>query len=220
VRALALPVVQDFKRADEGDEGPNTGGMGSYSPVPGFGPAEIEELLDTIHRPVLAELAERGTPFIGVLFAGLMVAPDGPRVLEFNCRFGDPETQSLLPRLEGDFLEVLAAAATGDLSGADLTVTDRAAVTVVLAGGEYPAANDVGSPIEGIAEAEEEGALVFHAGTARKGDRFVTNGGRILNVTGIGDSVIAARELAYVACDRISFSNMRYRKDIAAVTHV
>ena len=105
VRALALPVVQDFKRADEGDEGPNTGGMGSYSPVPGFGPAEIEELLDTIHRPVLAELAERGTPFIGVLFAGLMITPDGPRVLEFNCRFGDPETQSLLPRLEGDFLE-------------------------------------------------------------------------------------------------------------------
>jgi len=220
VRALALPVVQDFKRADEGDEGPNTGGMGSYSPVRGFGPAEIEELLDTIHRPVLAELAERGTPFIGVLFAGLMIAPDGPRVLEFNCRFGDPETQSLLPRLEGDFLEVLAAAAAGDLSNADLTVTDRAAVTVVLAGGEYPAGNDVGSPIDGIAEAEEEGALVFHAGTARKGDRFVTNGGRILNVTGIGDSVMAARELAYRACDRISFPNMRYRKDIAAVTHV
>ena len=220
VRALALPVVQDFKRADEGDEGPNTGGMGSYSPVPGFGHAEIEELLDTIHRPVLAELAERGTPFVGVLFAGLMITPDGPRVLEFNCRFGDPETQSLLPRLEGDFLETLAAAATGDLSNADLTVTDRAAVTVVLAGGEYPASNDVGSAIDGIAEAEEEGALVFHAGTARKGDRFVTNGGRILNVTGIGDSVIAARELAYSACDRISFPKMRYRKDIAAVTHV
>jgi phosphoribosylamine--glycine ligase len=149
-----------------------------------------------------------------------MITPDGPRVLEFNCRFGDPETQSLLPRLEGDFLEALAAAAAGDLSGADFTVTDRAAVTVVLAGGDYPAGNDVGSPIEGIAEAENEGALVFHAGTARKGDRFVTNGGRILNVTGIGDSVTAARELAYSACDRITFSKMRYRKDIAAVTHV
>jgi phosphoribosylamine--glycine ligase len=220
VQTTVLPTAQDYKRAFDGDEGPNTGGMGSYSPVPGFGPAEIEELLETIHRPVLAELAERGTPFIGVLFAGLMITPDGPRVLEFNCRFGDPETQSLLPRLEGDFLEALAAAATGDLSRADLTVTDHAAVTVVLAGGEYPVSNDVGSPIEGIAEAEEVGALVFHAGTARKGDRFITNGGRILNVTGIGDSVMAARELAYSACDRISFPKMRYRKDIAAVTHV
>jgi phosphoribosylamine--glycine ligase len=220
VRALALPAVQDFKRVEEGDEGPNTGGMGSFSPIPGFGAAEIEELLDAVHRPVLAELAERGTPFVGVLFAGLMFTPDGPRVLEFNCRFGDPETQSLLPRLEGDFLAALAAAAAGDLSDVDLTVADRAAVTVVLAGGDYPAKNDVGSPIEGIAEAEQEGALVFHAGTARKEDRFVTNGGRILSVTGIGDGVGDARELAYRACERISFPKMRYRRDIAAVAHV
>ena len=220
LRALALPVVQDFKRAEEGDEGPNTGGMGSYSPVPGFGPAEIEELLDAIHRPVLAELAERSAPFVGVLFAGLMVTPEGPRVLEFNCRFGDPETQSLLPRLEGDLLGALAAAAAGDLTGVDLTVTHRAAVTVVLVGGEYPVSNDVGSPIEGIPAAEAENALVFHAGTARNGDRFVTNGGRILNVTGIGDCVAEARELAYGACERIRFPGMRYRKDIAAVTHV
>jgi phosphoribosylamine--glycine ligase len=141
-------------------------------------------------------------------------------VLEFNCRFGDPETQSLLPRLEGDFLEALAAAAAGDLSHVDLTVSDRAAVTVVLAGGEYPARNDVGSPIEGITGAEEEGALVFHSGTALKGDQFLTNGGRILTVTGLGDSVGEARELAYGACERISFPRMRYRKDIAAVTHV
>jgi phosphoribosylamine--glycine ligase len=218
--ALALPVVQDFKRAGEGDSGPNTGGMGSYSPVPGFEGEEIEELLDTIHRPVLAELAARGTPFVGVLFAGVMLTADGPRVLEFNCRFGDPETQSLLARLDGDFLGALAAAAAGDLSGSDLQVADRAAVTVVLAAGDYPAGSDSGSPIDGIAAAEADGALVFHAGTARTADGFVTNGGRILNVTGLGETVVEARARAYAACERISFPNMRYRKDIAAVAHV
>jgi phosphoribosylamine--glycine ligase len=218
--ALALPVVQDFKRAGEGDSGPNTGGMGSYSPVPGFEGEEIEELLDTIHRPVLAELAARGTPFVGVLFAGVMLTADGPRVLEFNCRFGDPETQSLLARLDGDFLGALAAAAAGDLSGSDLQVADRAAVTVVLAAGDDPAGSDNGSPIEGIAAAEADGALVFHAGTARTAGGFVTNGGRILNVTGLGETVVEARARAYAACERISFPNMRYRKDIAAVAHV
>jgi phosphoribosylamine--glycine ligase len=219
-RALALPSVQDFKRAEEGDAGPNTGGMGSYSPVPGFGAAETEELLDLVHRPVLDELATRGAPFIGVLFAGVMLTDDGPRVLEFNCRFGDPETQSLLPRLEGDLLGALGAAAAGDLAGVDLTFSDAAAVTVVLAAGTYPAGGDVGSPIEGIGAAEETGALVFHAGTARHGDRFVTNGGRILNVTATGDTVTEARERAYAACEWISFPGMRYRRDIAAVTHV
>jgi phosphoribosylamine--glycine ligase len=219
-RALALPAVQDFKRAEDGDTGPNTGGMGSYSPVAGFGPAEIEEILDTVHRPVLEELASRGSPFVGVLFAGLMLTDDGPRVLEFNCRFGDPETQSLLPRLEGDLLGALAHAAAGDLSGVDLEVSDAAAVTVVLAAGEYPAATDVGSPIDGIEDAEQAGALVFHAGTALKRDRLVTNGGRILNVTATGGSVADARERAYAACERISFPAMRYRRDIAAIAHV
>jgi phosphoribosylamine--glycine ligase len=219
-QALALPAVQDFKRAGEGDSGPNTGGMGSYSPVPGFGAAEVEELLEQIHRPVLAELAARGVPFVGALFAGLMLTDDGPYVLEFNCRFGDPETQSLVPRLEGDFLGALAAAARGDLSGVDLSVGEQTAVTVVLAGGDYPARNDVGSPIEGVENAEADGALVFHAGTALKGDRLVTNGGRILNVTGTGATVGEAREHAYAACELVSFPNMRYRKDIAAVTHV
>jgi phosphoribosylamine--glycine ligase len=219
-RALALPSVQDFKRAEEGDAGPNTGGMGSYSPVPGFGPAETEELVDAIHRPVVEELATRGVPFVGVLFAGLMLTDDGPRVLEFNCRFGDPETQSLLPRLDGDLLGALAAAAAGDLSRVDLSVSEAAAVTVVLAAGTYPASGDVGSPIEGIEAAEETGAHVFHAGTALKGDQLVTNGGRILNVTATGDTVSEARERAYAACERISFSGVRYRKDIAAVTHV
>jgi phosphoribosylamine--glycine ligase len=218
--ALALPVAQDFKRAEEGDAGPNTGGMGSYSPVAGFGAADVEDLLDAIHRPVLAELAARGTPFVGVLFAGVMLTDDGPRVLEFNCRFGDPETQSLLPRLEGDLLGALAAASAGDLSRADLAVSDGAAVTIVLAGGEYPARNDTGTPIEGIAAAEDEGALVFHAGTARNGEALVTNGGRILNVTGLGATVSEARGRAYAACEQISFPNMRYRRDIAAMVHV
>jgi phosphoribosylamine---glycine ligase len=219
-RAIALPAVQDFKRADEGDTGPNTGGMGSYSPVPGYGQAETDELVEAIHRPVLEELAACGVPFVGVLFAGLMLTEDGPRVLEFNCRLGDPETQSLLPRLDGDLLGAFAAAAAGDLSGVDLTITDAAAVTVVLAAGGYPAEGDVGSPIEGIDAAEALGAHVFHAGTALKGDRFLTNGGRILNVTACGDNVADARERAYAACELISFPGMRYRKDIAAVTHV
>jgi phosphoribosylamine--glycine ligase len=218
--ALALPAAQDFKRAEEGDTGPNTGGMGSYSPVPGFGTAEVEELLDAVHRPVLDELASRGAPFVGLLYAGLMLTDDGPRVLEFNCRFGDPETQSLMPRLEGDLLGALAAAAAGDLSRVELKFSDSAAVTVVLAAGGYPASGDVGSPIDGIDAAEDAGAHVFHAGTALKGDRLVTNGGRILNITARGDTVADARERAYAACELISFSGVRYRKDIAAVTHV
>jgi phosphoribosylamine--glycine ligase len=219
-RAIPLPSVQDFKRAEEGDAGPNTGGMGSYSPVAGFGATETEELVDAIHRPVLEELATRGVPFVGVLFAGVMLTDDGPRVLEFNCRFGDPETQSLLPRLEGDLLGAFAAAAAGDLSAVDLGVSDGAAVTVVLAAGNYPAGGDVGSPIDGIEAAEEAGAYVFHAGTARNGDQLVTNGGRILNVTATGETVADARERAYAACERISFTGVRYRRDIAAVTHV
>jgi phosphoribosylamine---glycine ligase len=218
--ALPLPSVQDFKRADDGDAGPNTGGMGSYSPVHGFGAAETEELVDLIHRPVLEELATRGMPFVGMLFAGVMMTADGLRVLEFNCRFGDPETQTLLARLDGDLLGPLAAAAAGDLAHVDLAVSEGAAVTVVLAAGGYPAAGDVGSMITGIRDAEESGALVFHAGTARNGDQLVTNGGRILNVTATGETVTDARESAYAACELISFNGMRYRKDIAAVAHV
>jgi phosphoribosylamine---glycine ligase len=215
-QALALPVVQDFKRAEDGDVGPNTGGMGSYSPVPGFDGAEVEELVDAIHRPVLAELAARGAPFTGVLFAGLMITEDGPRVLEFNCRLGDPETQSLLPRVEGDLLGAFAAAAAGDLSGIDVHVAETAAVTVVIAAGGYPSEGDVGTTISGLEAAEATGAIVFHAGTALKHDSVVTNGGRILNVTGTGESIAEARERAYAACAAISFPGARYRTDIAA----
>jgi phosphoribosylamine---glycine ligase len=219
-RALALPAAQDFKRIGAGDTGANTGGMGSYSPVPGYGPGEVDEILDAVHRPVLEELANRGTPFVGVLFAGLMLTDDGPRVLEFNCRFGDPETQSLLPLVEDDLLRPLAAAATGDLAGVELGLAPGAAVTVVLAAADYPRAGDTGSPIAGVADAEAADALVFHAGTALRGDKLVTNGGRVLNVTALGDTVEEARERAYAAVDRISFPGMQFRSDIAAVAHV
>jgi phosphoribosylamine--glycine ligase len=164
---------------------------------------------------VLAELARRNAPFAGVLFAGLMLTEDGPKVLEFNCRFGDPETQSLLPRLEGDLLGALAGAAAGDLAGIGLGTAAHAAVTVVLTGGEYPERNDSGSPIDGIEEAERLGAHVFHAGTARHGDRLVTNGGRIVGVTGVADDLEGARALAYRGAAEISFDGAKYRGDIA-----
>jgi phosphoribosylamine--glycine ligase len=212
--ASALAPAQDFKRVGDGDTGPNTGGMGAYSPVPGIGEAEVEELVDAVHRPVLAELARRGSPFSGLLYAGLMLTDDGPRVLEFNCRFGDPETQAILPRLEGDLLETLVSVAHGALD-AQVTAGEQAAVTVVLAGGDYPASNDKGTPIAGIDAAEAAGALVFHAGTARHGQELVTNGGRILNVTARGDDLPAARTAAYGAVERISFAGMRFRSDIA-----
>jgi phosphoribosylamine--glycine ligase len=213
--ALPLVAAQDFKRARDGDEGPNTGGMGAYAPVPGVGLSEAEELVASVHRPVLAELERRGAPFVGLLYAGLMLTSNGPRVLEFNCRFGDPETQAVLPLLEGDLLEALAAAAAGELGGVAIGTSAAAAVTVVLTAEGYPAAGGRGNRITGVAEAEAAGALVFHAGTALHGDRLVTNGGRILGVTGLGDIVAAARDAAYAAVGRIDFAGMRHRTDIA-----
>jgi phosphoribosylamine--glycine ligase len=214
--AVPLAPAQDFKRLEDGDRGPNTGGMGSYSPVPGFGPAEVEELLEAVHRPVLRELARRGAPFIGVLYAGLMLTDSGPRVLEFNCRFGDPETQSILPRLDADLLPALAAAAAGDLAGDELATGERAAVTVVLVGADPLGRGDRGTPIEGVEDAEASGALVFHAGTAERSGRLLTNGRRILNVIGVGDDIGSARAAAYEGVGRISFDGMKYRTDIAA----
>ena len=216
-RALALPAAQDYKRIGDGDLGANTGGMGSYSPVPRLSDAHVDELVDLVCTPVLHELARRGSPFSGVLFGGLMLTADGPRVLEFNCRFGDPETQSLLPRLEGDLLEALAACAAGDLSRVSLHASAQAAVTIVLAGRDYPERGDTGTPIEGIEEAQATGALVFHAGTALHDGHLVTNGGRILNVTGLGDSLADARAAAYDAASRIDFAGVQFRRDIAHV---
>jgi phosphoribosylamine--glycine ligase len=212
---LALAPAQDFKRAYDGDQGPNTGGMGSYSPVPGIGQSEVEAILEQVHRPVLAELNDRGHPFIGVLYAGLMRTDEGLKVLEFNVRFGDPETQAILPRLEGDLLEALAAAANGDLDDLKLGVSDQACVTVVLAAGNYPAGSDKGSPITGIAAAEETGAIVFQAGTAMRDETLLTSGGRVLNVSALGSTIAEARERAYAACEKISWEGMRYRTDIA-----
>ena len=214
-RAVPLAPAQDFKRAYDGDEGPNTGGMGAYAPMPGLGPAEVEELLERVHRPVLRELAARGAPFLGCLYAGLMLTPAGPRVLEFNCRFGDPETQSLLPLVEGDLLAALAGAAAGDLAGVEVRAGEGAAVTVVLAAADYPAAGDRGSEIAGIAEARAAGALVFHAGTALHGGRLTTSGGRILDVVGMGPTLAEAREAAYRAAATVTFAGARYRRDVA-----
>jgi phosphoribosylamine--glycine ligase len=213
---LSLPESRDYSRVGDGDIGPNTGGMGSYSPVPELSEGQIAELVDSVHRPVVDEMAARGTPFIGCLYAGLMLTPDGPRVLEFNCRFGDPESQAILPRIEGDLAEALAAAAAGDLGEVELGVSDAATVSVALAAGGYPESRDAGSPSEGVEAAEADGALVFHAGTASRDGQLVTSGGRILNVTGIGKTLEEARARAYEACERISFSGARYRRDIAA----
>jgi phosphoribosylamine--glycine ligase len=215
--ALPLAAARDFKRIGDGDTGPNTGGMGAFSPVPPFGRRDIEELVDQVHRPVLDELARRGTPFIGLLYAGLMLTDDGPRVLEFNCRFGDPETQAILPRIDGDLLAALAAAAAGDLGDVALATSAQAAVTVVVAAGNYPEAGDTGSPITGIEQAEALGAVVFQAGTAHRDGALVTSGGRILDVTGVGDDLERARALAYEGAAAISFPGARYRRDIAAV---
>jgi phosphoribosylamine--glycine ligase len=219
-RALPLPPAQDFKRLEDGDRGPNTGGMGAFSPAPGLGAADVEELLELVHRPVLAELARRGEPFAGLLYAGLMLTDEGPRVLEFNARFGDPETQAILPRLEGDLLAALAAAAAGDLSGVELPAAEGAAVTITVAGRDYPAAGDRGTPIGGIEDAEAAGTVVFHAGTALDASGgLVTNGGRVLNVTAVGEDVDAARRRAYAGVERISFAGAKFRTDIAEVVH-
>jgi phosphoribosylamine--glycine ligase len=215
-RVVPLAAAQDFKRIGDGDIGPNTGGMGAYSPVPWLD--DVEALVDGIHRPVIEELARRGSPFVGCLFAGLMITDDGPRVLEFNARFGDPETQVLMPRLEGDVLGALAAAAGGDVARAALATREDAAVTVVLAAPDYPERSDyAGADIAGLDEAAAEGAIVFHGGTAVRNGRLVTNGGRILSVTALGPSVPEARERAYGAVEKVTFEGARFRRDIAAV---
>jgi phosphoribosylamine--glycine ligase len=214
--AVPLAPAQDYKRIFDGDEGPNTGGMGSYSPVPSFGAAEVEEIVEGVHRPVLAAMARRGSPFHGVLYAGLMIGADGPKVLEFNTRFGDPETQAVLPRLRSDLLELcLAAREPGCLAGAEAEFSGEWAVTLVLASAGYPRSSSKGDAIRGIGAAEEL-AEVTHAGTAEVGGEIVTAGGRVLNVTGLGATPAKARDRAYDAAGRIEFDGMQMRSDIAA----
>jgi phosphoribosylamine---glycine ligase len=215
-RALPLPPAQDFKRLGDGDEGPNTGGMGSYSPVPLLDDGDLDDLVQTAHEPVLDELARRGTPFVGLLYAGLMLTGEGPRVLEFNCRFGDPETQSIVPLLEGDLLGALASAAAGSLDAPVVSTSGNAAVTVVLASPGYPDAPESGVEIRGVEAAERGGALVFHAGTALRNGKLVSAGGRVLNVTAVAPTVAEARERVYAAVDMIDLPGATFRRDIAS----
>jgi phosphoribosylamine---glycine ligase len=213
---VPLAPAQDYKRIFDGDEGPNTGGMGSYSPVAGFGPAEVEEIVERVHRPVVATMAARGVPFHGVLYAGLMIGPEGPKVLEFNARFGDPETQAVLPRMRSDLAQLfLAAREPGGLAGMTAEFGDDWAVTVVLASAGYPESSSKGDLINGLDEAAAI-AEVTHAGTAERHGEIVTAGGRVLNVTGLGASPAEARDRAYDAARRISFEGMQIRTDIAA----
>jgi phosphoribosylamine--glycine ligase len=213
---VPLSPAQDYKRIFDGDDGPNTGGMGSYSPVPGFGAAEVEEIVDKVHRPIVAAMAERGTPFHGVLYAGLMICADGPKVIEFNVRFGDPETQAVLPRLRSDIVDLFRAAREpGGLAGMSADFDDDWAVTVVIASAGYPESSSKGDVIRGLDEAAAI-AEVTHAGTAAQGGEIVTAGGRVLNVTGLGPNPATARERAYDAASRISFDGMQVRSDIAA----
>jgi phosphoribosylamine--glycine ligase len=215
---LPLAPAQDYKRIGDGDEGPNTGGMGSYSPVPGFDRVETGRIADLVHRPIVEAMRRRGTPFHGVLYAGLMLTDAGPKVLEFNVRFGDPETQAVLPRLRSDPLQLfLASREPGGLAGVDAEFGDDWAVTVVLASAGYPASSSKGDVIAGLDEAAGvEGVEVTHAGTARSDGDVVTAGGRVLNVTGLAPTAADARRRAYDAAGLISFDGRQMRTDIAA----
>jgi phosphoribosylamine--glycine ligase len=216
VHAVPMAPARDFKRIFDGDAGPNTGGMGSFSPVAGIDAGKAAELAALVHQPVVDLMRKRGTPFHGVLYAGLMLTADGPRVLEFNVRFGDPETQAVLPRLRSDLLELLQAATQpGGLDGVALDWNDEWAVTLVLASAGYPASSSNGDAIHGL-EDVPAGIEVTHAGTAAQGDKLVTAGGRVLNVTALGPNAESARTAAYAAAQKISFDGMQLRRDIAA----
>jgi len=214
--AVPLAPAQDYKRIFDGDRGPNTGGMGSYSPVPGVDAARAAQIVRDVHGPVVDELRRRGTPFHGVLYAGLMLTADGPKVLEFNVRFGDPETQAVLPRLRSDLLDLLLRAALpGGLIGGRPEWDERVAVTVVLASAGYPESASKGDAIDGLDRLPAD-VEVTHAGTAAgPGGRLVTAGGRVLNVTALGATPAQARDAAYAAADRITFEGRQLRRDIA-----
>jgi len=214
---MLLPPARDHKRAFDGDTGPNTGGMGAYAPVT-LPAGVLEAVRERVIAPAIRGMAREGFPYRGVLYAGLMLTRDGPAVLEFNCRFGDPETQVILPLLDEDLGELLAAAARGELPRREVRVHDRCAVCVVIASEGYPGSYRRGVPISGLDRAAEvPGVVIFEAGTAQdEAGRLLTAGGRVLGVTGCGRSLEEARERAYRACARISFAGMHYRRDIAA----
>ena len=215
-RALPLAPARDYKRIGDGDTGPNTGGMGCFSPVPDITEEWVGDVIRTVHQPVLDELRRRGTPFHGTLYAGLMLTAGGPSVLEFNVRFGDPETQVVLPRLRTDLLDLLwRATEPGGLEGATLDWDERAAVTVVMASRGYPESASKGDVIRGLDRVPAD-VEVLHAGTAERDGEIVTAGGRVLNVTALGETIGAAREAAYAAAEMIEFDGAQMRKDVAA----
>ena len=207
--------AQDHKRAYDGDRGPNTGGMGTYAPAPVMTPEMTERAVEEILKPTIAAMAMEGRVYRGCLYLGLMVTADGPKVVEFNARFGDPETQVVLPLLDSDLVAIMCACADGTLADVPIRWKDGAAVCVVLASGGYPGHYEKGQEIHGLADAEAIGALVFHAGTAMKDGKLVTNGGRVLGVVGRGADISSAVDAAYAAATKISFKDAYYRKDIA-----
>ena len=207
--------AQDHKRAYDGDRGPNTGGMGTYAPAPVMTPEMTERAVEEILKPTIAAMAKEGRVYRGCLYLGLMVTADGPKVVEFNARFGDPETQVVLPLLDSDLVAIMCACADGTLADVPIRWKEGAAVCVVLASGGYPGHYEKGQEIHGLADAEAMGALVFHAGTAMKDGKLVTNGGRVLGVVGRGADISSAVDAAYAAAAKISFKDAYYRKDIA-----
>jgi phosphoribosylamine--glycine ligase len=214
--AVPMAPAQDYKRIFDGDEGPNTGGMGSYSPVPGFDASQAKALSASVHQPIVDEMRRRGTPFHGVLYAGLMMTADGPKVLEFNARFGDPETQAILPRLRSDLLEAMERSVKpGGLEGYEFDWKELWAVTVVLASRGYPESASKGDVIQGLRSIESLDTEVLHAGTEQRGDDIVTAGGRVLNVTGLGETARDARRRAYSAAEKVQFDGKQMRTDIA-----
>ena len=207
--------AQDHKRAFDGDKGPNTGGMGTYAPAPVMTPELTERAVEEILKPTISAMEKEGRAYRGCLYLGLMITADGPKVVEFNARFGDPETQVVLPLLDGDLVQIMHACADGTLADVPIRWKDGAAVCVVLSAGGYPASYEKGNEIYGIGNAEKLGALVFHAGTAKKNGKIVTNGGRVLGVVGMGKDIASAVQSAYDAVDQISFKGEYHRKDIA-----
>ncbi|WP_420411971.1 phosphoribosylamine--glycine ligase [Roseibium sp.] len=212
--ALPLATAQDHKRAYDGDEGPNTGGMGAYSPAPVLTDDLIADVMKRIIEPTIVTLAKRGTPFKGVLYAGLMITADGPKLIEYNTRFGDPECQVLMMRLQSDLLELMLASAEGTLDQCSADWSDDVALTVVMAAKGYPGSYDKGTEIKGINNAVSAGVEVFHAGTKADGDKVLANGGRVLNVTALRTSVKAAQQAAYEAVQKIDWPDGFCRTDI------
>lgn len=213
---VPMIAAQDHKRVFDGDEGPNTGGMGTYAPAPVMTDILRLKATELILKPVVEAMAKEGTPYQGCLYAGLMIKGDSVKVVEFNCRFGDPETQVVLPLLDGDLAEIMLACATGTLDKAEVAWHDKAAVCVVMASGGYPESYEKGKEITGLAAAEEDkDVVVFHAGTKEADGKIVTSGGRVLGVTAVDATIKAARDRAYAAVEKISFEKNFYRKDIA-----